>query len=1248
MRAQSALRSAIKVRTLDSYLMAGDSHPDVAFQRIISNPKMRLPKRDRLRKIHLFCHERFERGTHDFNVAVMSSELESAGIANSRTFNSADGPEYRELVNAWQYFADESDFPANLDSPDGHPHSIFRKLLQAHQKGIRPAILRSVQRVCIERFDRGDTNFSGRSVGTEAIDRLNQGHKVPLLVGRMPHEFTELTFAWQSLSDARGPLRNGTDDSMTPDARLAKELRSPKITSDFKDYLKEIQTICEARFNRGEFDFGTVAVAKELINAGISENKKLANRLSANEKTAAILQAWQQKADALWMNDTDDSAVTHPHAVFRRIRGRTVRADSLRTALAVHRACYLQYSKGLLDFSTKTIGRELAAQGIVSEKTLRSSMSADLRAIMSAWDEHARPWLRNMGHAPPLVKPRLQRSHDAALEWVRRDLPELEEWRVPAVEWLATTKKGLSTRLSAINAFFDLYLRRPDAPRKPADFFRRTAPMPDLREVIGTSTAKHSRSNLLHSFFDWFLLRDFSIDADDDTLIVSPEFRNPGSRMQMDRASRHWQSVRTPLPYGYIHELRSMLAQGENFKDWAFAQTAQGASLGELGKPSRDWYDVEWSEIDESDPDCVWRQRVFTRNNRTHIVFQMWSPVRWVALLMKLLLPVRTGQVRLLDSGESDTMNYVKGAWVENQGQLAKGNRGRWQQGVFRQNSDLTDREIVSTLLFINTNKTADQDKSGPEKGYVMPWFRSPVHTEDVFYWLEKIRNWQSKYNPAPRRVHWRELDARHINAKTAEQLEGYPDACFLFRLPENGPTERLLPVSDSVLTHAWGCLLKAFQERIAARGETHPGGAPVELVALNQKGRIEALFPLHSLRVSLITALALDGEVPFPILQKLVGHSRLLMTLYYTKPGVTRISDVLSDAAERLRAKGASSIYEFLLNTEHAVLVERAICNSSGALTIAVPVHPSQRNAAGWMLMHHGLCLVGGNVSEVEDNRKIGGCYNGGPEFGRPGENDFSPVPGGSRNCIRCRWFVTEPHFLPALAAHFNTAAYHFDEARNNAMDHENKLQDLRRQKAAQEANGGVFTDLQAFMQAERLSETSMKKFSDRAEDLVACWRLIERCKNLLNAGPSEGVQLLLQGTVTDVKALFEETESELLQLCGVCDSVELYPDLEASKAVIRRSQLLDSALLNDGLPPMFLKLSEEDQLKVGNAFMRRLSQAAEPTSLYLGQRTVVGIMDAGGKLGESLGLDLARTIVDLNPAAVEPPRTFRIAVEK
>ena len=52
----------------------------------------------------------------------------------------------------------------------------------------------------------------------------------------------------------------------------------------------------------------------------------------------------------------------------------------------------------------------------------------------------------------------------------------------------------------------------------------------------------------------------------------------------------------------------------------------------------------------------------------------MWSPVRAVALLIKLILPLRTHQIRLLDSGEADTWRYEKGKWRLNCGSLAQGN----------------------------------------------------------------------------------------------------------------------------------------------------------------------------------------------------------------------------------------------------------------------------------------------------------------------------------------------------------------------------------------------------------------------------------------------------------------------------------------------------------------------------------------------------------------------------------------------
>jgi hypothetical protein len=99
------------------------------------------------------------------------------------------------------------------------------------------------------------------------------------------------------------------------------------------------------------------------------------------------------------------------------------------------------------------------------------------------------------------------------------------------------------------------------------------------------------------------------------------------------------------------------------------------------------------------------------------------------------------------------------------------------------------------------------------------------------------------------------------------------------------------------MLERCWFNLLEAFEQRIADRGQTHSHGEPIRFLPeeKNRRNGLTTLFPLHSLRVSLITALALDGKMPLEVMYRIVGHSRLIMTLYYIKPGMSYMLDVLS-----------------------------------------------------------------------------------------------------------------------------------------------------------------------------------------------------------------------------------------------------------------------------------------------------------------------------------------------------------------
>lgn len=1008
-----------------------------------------------------------------------------------------------------------------------------------------------------------------------------------------------------------------------PDIILEEIFSSDALPPSRFEKLDNIHELCRARLAAGERDFSVATVGRLVSEKGLMNGRTLFN--SGFESFRTLLSGWQAFADHQWLGDIKVLPARHPNSTLIELLNKDVRTDRKVNLRAFHEVCQRHHASGSLDFSPKTMGQLCDEQGVMNGHNLVAKGFEDFRLLLKAWDDYARPWLSCQEIAESAAR-QVQKSHDISLEWLRRDYPEFSEWRVLAAEWLSTTTSGLGQRIAAFTAFFKKYLTRPDVPIAPAEFFARGEILPDFRATAcANSSAGVDYNNIIVRFLDWVLLRDFSDITDDGQRVVSPAFRNPFKSETKKSSETPDETVRTALPYGFVHELRHILAEGPNFRDWQFAQSALGVAEGEVGAPGRDWFEVPRALIDESDLDCVWR----TRMSHKKLVYQMWSPVRWVALHVKLLLPLRTFQVRMLDSGESDTWFYRGGDWMQNEHPLTKKNgKSRWQQGVFRRGAHPTEPGKFSTLIFANTNKTADRKKSGPNKGYALPWFVAPDIAENVFYWLEKLRNWQSRYNPITARTAWNELDGRHINAKTAEQLASYPDACFLFRMAEFDGADRRLPVSDGIVTAAWNNLLEELEKRIASRNETHPGGGRIQLVTRDAAGRLSTEFPLHSLRVSLITALALDGEVPFPILQKLVGHSRLLMTLYYTKLGHARATATLHDAARRLDANKEASVHDYLLNTEHEKLVEEAVCNSSSSLASAIPQNVSARNAAGWMHMHHGLCLVGGNTSELEDNRKIGGCYNGGPDVGTPGKPAYGPVPGGSRNCIRCRWFVTEPHHLPALVAHFNTVAYHFDEARNKSMQAEETLQKLKRQRAKADSTGEPFLLQKELRQAERIWEASMKVFSDLAEDLVACWRLIERCKAVLSKGPGNGLQLVLPSTDSDIHVIFEETESELLQLSGVCENLEVYPDITAGKAVIRRSQLLDSALYNEGLPPVFMRLTEEEQLQAGNAFIRRLAAIANPEDRYLGEREVVAVIDAGGKLSEHLGINLAESL--------------------
>lgn len=166
------------------------------------------------------------------------------------------------------------------------------------------------------------------------------------------------------------------------------------------------------------------------------------------------------------------------------------------------------------------------------------------------------------------------------------------------------------------------------------------------------------------NFIDWILEEKFSVENDYGKKMISAEFHNPLLQYLPDYIATYKKSEldKNVLPYRYIKELRNLLVPSEAmcFRDLILAQ-----ELTDSTRQGDDWYIVDKSIIDETDSDCVYRKRKASPyelkvKGYNEYIYEMWCPARTICLFTKLMLPIRTYQARMLDSGEMDTFCSVR------------------------------------------------------------------------------------------------------------------------------------------------------------------------------------------------------------------------------------------------------------------------------------------------------------------------------------------------------------------------------------------------------------------------------------------------------------------------------------------------------------------------------------------------------------------------------------------------------------
>lgn len=745
-----------------------------------------------------------------------------------------------------------------------------------------------------------------------------------------------------------------------------------------------------------------------------------------------------------------------------------------------------------------------------------------------------------------------------------------------------------------------------------------------------------------------FILGSIFLEEGDDGISI-PMFQNPLTKLKCP--VKHSETVRQPLPYRYIQDLRRILqplpdklelavieqnlVTGEtllpayeyrHFKHWEWAQQRAGNTIN---GGDGDWFDVEEALVDQSDPDCVWRTKEVILFNKKTIIHQIWSPVKAMAILMKLHLPLRTYQVRMLDSGEADTWRYENGQWtLNNQHDFALGSSKRpFGKGVFRRIQDTMTGQ-TSTGFYINTNKTADLNKDELDRGYIIPW-----EHKEVLYWLEKLRNWQEKYNPIEVPTNCSNLNTKHIgHKKSKDQLKSMGEISFLFRNPSAKEGERDKPIAAPLLGRIWYELLLCLEEQLAEQGVSLDNGDRLKLVndypeTTSKSDRISTLFPLHSLRVSLITAYSMDTQLPLPVISKLLaGHTRLLMTIYYNKITPSTMAEKMDEAEVQLKGKSKQSVRNFLKDAS----MEQIQCKMVYYKEDSVQAALNNRNPIGWEERVDGLCLVGGNTVKSDEISTLGGCWNGGElikDAKSAAHRIYGSVPHGPENCIRCRWFITEAYYLKPLHAKFNQLSYKAHQAANLSVVIEGELETLKDEQFYCEEQGKPFTkhsDLQAL---QRRYEKQQVEADEYTKDWIACFGLINKiiCVEEARADDDTKDKLIAVGAEQDVSYAFKfvETESELLHLSLLCDDAEFYPDLQdelrKTPAIEKRSRHLSRVLMKKGFEPIFLEMDDKQQLIAGNAMLRQMAKIADPDDKLEGYRKVANYIEAGKYLEEN-----------------------------
>lgn len=684
--------------------------------------------------------------------------------------------------------------------------------------------------------------------------------------------------------------------------------------------------------------------------------------------------------------------------------------------------------------------------------------------------------------------------------------------------------KGGGTKVSHLCRFVRLYIIPFDKSKSPYEFLIQKQfnikPFRDLVEELSTPHMKRKFIVSVNEFLDYIINTDLT-EEDEETGIVAriANARNPFSLLltQEEPVSANARSETTKpcLQYHFVKKVQEWIIPFE-------AKTFQ--DLNHLQKFDADWLRVESDLIDPTDPDCIYRI------SDGHTL--LWSPIDWLHTYALTKVPLRGRQIAYNDSGEAD--EYI--ADIDSQGKIIWIKNPSLWAGITKNQSFVSRMQDDQLGIYTTTNKTNNNGA-----GYTIPWI-----PEDLAYWLIRLRKWQQKYNPISKPSAWSKCKRTNMNAL---QLKARGVNCFLFR--------RFGDFEPATVTNALTPRLAAALYNIQ----------PSNLKLAESNGNLASLsnyvskYTPHSMRVSLITAYVVEMGMPIEIVMKIVGHSSIIMSIYYCKVSNAEIRKRLNEG-EKLALKSEASAVQTVIEQNKIEDLKNQLVGSNDellrSLTNDVP-------AGNYVFRDYGICPYA--ASRCED----GGMQIQTSSFNAPTPNGYL----GAQNCLRCRHFITGPAFLGGLLGITNEILLESNTQSEicsklqlsidkitdelNKLDEEEYMADVMQQEFTKKKERLLNeTELRNI---ESEYETAAKKLDMLLCDIQSAYAYITRCQTLMSKGNTQkdNERFSLIATYNAEVVVEMEEVGHFYQLQEVCSNAMIYRSCNADRAIYPRSQLLD-----------------------------------------------------------------------------------------